>query len=137
LRARLSGNTHGMTRAVVFGVIASTPLVIGAIMGLRLRLPQRLLAMMLAFAAGALITALAFELFEHSYEQGGALPAGLGFAAGAIVFTTVSAWLDRRVEHPVGDSAGSAKWTRTRRATNGLPRRLPRATRRGSPCLQR
>jgi ZIP family zinc transporter len=98
-----------MTRAVVFGLIASTPLVVGAVLGLWLRLPQRLLAMMLAFAAGSLITALAFELFEHSYQRGGAVPAGLGFAAGAAVFTVVSAWLDRRVEAAAGDMAGSAK----------------------------
>jgi hypothetical protein len=30
-----------------------------------------MLAAMLAFAAGALITALAFELFEDAHEQGG------------------------------------------------------------------
>jgi ZIP family zinc transporter len=97
-----------MIRAVVFGAIASSALVIGAVLGVFVRLPQRLLAMLLAFAAGSLITALAFELFEDSYEQGGAVPAGIGFAAGAVVFTVVSSWLDRRVQHPA-DVAGSPK----------------------------
>ena len=97
-----------MTRALVIGAIASSALVIGAAIGVRFRLPQRLLAMLLAFAAGSLITALAFELFEDSYDHGGVVPAGLGFAAGAIVFTAVSAWLDRRVAHPA-DVAGSPK----------------------------
>jgi zinc transporter, ZIP family len=97
-----------MIRAAVFGIIASSALVIGAVIGIWLRLPQRLLAMLLAFAAGALITALAFELFEDSYEQGGAVAAGLGFAAGAVVFTAISSWLDRRVERAV-DPAGSPK----------------------------
>ncbi|MEJ3745927.1 zinc permease [Actinomycetes bacterium KLBMP 9797] len=110
-----------MTRAVVFGLIASTPLVIGAVLGLRLRLPQRLLAMMLAFAAGSLITALAFELFEHSYERGGAVPAGLGFAAGAAVFTVVSAWLDRQVEHRAGGQAGSPKLDTEAASTGPAP----------------
>src|SRR5918992_5384684 len=97
-----------MVRALVFGILASSALVIGAVLGVRLRLPQRLLAMLLAFAAGSLITALAFELFEHSYQQGGAVAAGIGFALGAVVFTVVSTWLDRRVQGG-GDPAGSAK----------------------------
>ncbi|HET8660164.1 MAG TPA: hypothetical protein VFM55_14340 [Micromonosporaceae bacterium] len=97
-----------MTRAAVFGVIASTALVLGALVGVRFKLPQRLLAMLLAFAAGSLITALAFELFEDSYRKGGAVPAAIGFAIGATVFTLVSAWLDRRVQ-AAAPAAGSAK----------------------------
>jgi zinc transporter, ZIP family len=107
-----------MLRAVVFGVIASSALVIGAVLGVLVRLPQRLLAMLLAFAAGALITALAFELFEDSYEQGGAVAAGIGFAAGAIIFTVISSWLDRRVERAV-DTAGSAKVDTNAASTEG------------------
>jgi len=95
-------------RALIFGVVASSALIIGAAIGVRFKLPQRLLAMFLAFAAGTLITALAFELFEESFDRGGVLPAGLGFAAGAVVFTLVSAWLDRKVETPA-DPAGSPK----------------------------
>jgi zinc transporter, ZIP family len=97
-----------MVRAALFGTIASSALIIGAFLGVRVRLPQRLLAMLLAFAAGSLITALAFELFEDSYEKGGAVAAAVGFAAGAVIFTVISAWLDRRVAHP-RNRAGSAK----------------------------
>ncbi|ANS80077.1 putative integral membrane protein [Serinicoccus hydrothermalis] len=51
-----------------------------------------MLAAMLAFASGALITALAFELFEDAHEQGGLWR--LGLIVGAVVFTFLSAWLD-------------------------------------------
>ncbi len=84
-----------MGQAVFYGVVASSPLILGAFLGLRFRLPERLLASVLAFASGALITALAFELFEDSYEQGGLWRAGLGMAVGAVVFTGLSAALDR------------------------------------------
>src|SRR5919112_1660370 len=84
-----------MGEALLFGAIASSALLIGAGIGLRARLPERLLAALLAFASGALITALAFELFEDSYEQGGLWRAGLGMAVGAVVFTVLSAALDR------------------------------------------
>jgi len=96
-----------MLRAVLFGVTASSALVIGAVLGTRVRMPQRLLAMLLAFAAGSLMTALAFELFEESYRQGGAVPSAIGFALGAGVFTAISAWLDRRVQRR--SRRGSAK----------------------------
>ena len=87
-----------MGAAWVFGAVASSALLIGAWIGLRARLPERLLAALLAFASGALITALAFELFEDSFEQGGLWRAGLGMVAGAVVFTTLSALLDRWAE---------------------------------------
>jgi ZIP family zinc transporter len=75
--------------------VASSALVVGAVVGNRVRIPKRVLAAMLAFAAGALITALAFELFENSYEQGGIWRAALGLLAGAVTFTLVSHRLDR------------------------------------------
>lgn len=64
-------------------------------MGVVWRPPRRLVAVALAFATGALISAVSFELFQESYHGGGALQAGLGFAAGALVFVVVDALLDR------------------------------------------
>ncbi len=83
-----------MGGAVAFGAIASSALIIGALVGGYVTVPKRVLASMLAFAAGALITALAFELFEESVEHGGIVRAALGLAAGAVVFTVLSARLD-------------------------------------------
>lgn len=84
-----------MTQALLFGLVASSALVMGAFAGGRVKLPKQLLAGMLAFASGALITALAFELFEDSYEQGGLWRAALGLVVGAAVFTVISHLLDR------------------------------------------
>jgi ZIP family zinc transporter len=95
--------------ALWFGVIASSALVIGAWVGSRIRLPKAVLAGMLAFAAGALITALAFELFEDAYEHGGIWRAALGLAAGAVVFTVLSAWLDRFARGDRPEQDGSEK----------------------------
>ena len=66
-------------------------------------------AEMLAFAAGSLITALAFELFEDSYEQGGLWRAALGLMIGALVFTVISHWLDKAAEGNRGPETGSEK----------------------------
>ncbi len=84
-----------MWTALLFGTVASSALLIGAAIGVRYQLPKRLLAILLSFAAGALVTALSFELFEDSYERGGIWRAGIGLLVGAIVFTVLSAMLDR------------------------------------------
>ncbi|GAA4964351.1 ZIP family metal transporter [Actinoplanes utahensis] len=95
--------------ALIFGLIASSALVIGALVGARFQLPKAVLAGMLAFAAGALITALAFELFEDAYEHGGIWRAALGLIAGAVVFTVLSSWLDRWAQAGRPDAQGSDK----------------------------
>jgi ZIP family zinc transporter len=95
--------------ALIFGVIASSALVIGALVGARIQLPKALLAAMLAFAAGALMTALAFELFEDAYEHGGIWRAAIGLIIGAAVFTVLSAWLDRYAQVGPEQEQGSEK----------------------------
>jgi ZIP family zinc transporter len=98
-----------MAESLTFGLIASSALVVGALVGGRLQMPKRVLAAMLAFAAGALITALAFELFEDSYEHGGLWRAALGLLVGASVFTVISQWLDRYARGNQGEEDGSEK----------------------------
>ena len=95
--------------ALIFGVIASSALVFGALLGAKVQLPKAVLAAMLAFAAGALITALAFELFEDAYEHGGIWRAAVGLIVGAVVFTALSAWLDRAAQGDREQPHGSEK----------------------------
>jgi ZIP family zinc transporter len=87
--------------AVLFGLAASSALVMGAAVGARWSLPKTITAVLLAFASGALISALAFELFEEAFHLGGAVHAGLGLLAGAATFVAADTLLDRYVS---GDS---------------------------------
>jgi ZIP family zinc transporter len=95
--------------SLIFGAIASSALILGAVAGVWIRLPKAVLAGMLAFAAGALITALSFELFEDAYEHGGIWRAALGLIVGATVFTFLSRWLDRLAQGRHAEAQGSEK----------------------------
>lgn len=88
-----------MGQAVLFAMIASSALVIGAGIGVRWRLPAGLTAWMLGFASGALITAVALELFLQAHEHGGPLYSAVAFLAGATVFVLVDSRLERRNRH--------------------------------------
>jgi ZIP family zinc transporter len=98
-----------MLEALVFGVVASSALLIGSVIGVTARIPERVLALLLAFASGALMSALAFELFEDAHEKSGAWVAGIAFVVGAAIFVAVDAWLDRRVAKAAGSGDASAR----------------------------
>ena len=85
-----------MLTALLYAVGASAPLAVGAVIGVRWQPPQRLVAAVLAYAAGALIVSTSFELFEPAYEGGGGWRAGTACIAGALVFVVADTWLDRR-----------------------------------------
>ena len=91
-----------MLSALLFGLVASSALVIGAVAGAYWTPPKPVLASALAFASGALITALSFDLFQESFERGGAWLSGLGLLAGAATFVAA----DRLLERYVGGSGG-------------------------------
>jgi zinc transporter, ZIP family len=89
-----------MWEAVLFGVLATSSLVAGGVLGSYWEAPKRVTGVMLAFASGAMVSALAFELFPEAVELGGVAPAGGGLLAGAAVFVVVNTWLDSRVAPP-------------------------------------
>ncbi len=82
-----------MLNALLFGLAASSALVIGAVAGAYWSPPQPLLAAALAFASGALVSALAFDLFEESFRAGGAWLSGIGLLGGAATFVVADVLL--------------------------------------------
>ncbi len=84
-----------MGQAILFAIIASSALVLGAAIGAWSRPPKQVTATLLAFASGALITAIAFELFAEAFDAH-AWRAALAFLAGATTFVVADRWLERR-----------------------------------------
>jgi zinc transporter, ZIP family len=86
-----------MGEAILFGLVASSALLIGGVIGSYVTPPKQVTGVLLAFASGALFSALAFELFSDAFELGGAWRSGIGLLAGGAVFVVVNTWLDSRV----------------------------------------
>lgn len=81
--------------AGLWGLLSGGALVLGAAVGFSIRLPKRVVAGVMAFGAGVLISALSFELVLEAYKQAGAGPAALGFAAGAVIYSAANALVAR------------------------------------------
>lgn len=77
-------------QAALWGLLSGSALLIGAAVGYFANLPQRLIAGVMAIGAGVLISAVAFELMDEAYRQGGFGPAASGLIAGAVVFTAAN-----------------------------------------------
>jgi ZIP family zinc transporter len=95
-----------MCLAFVWGAVAASSLVLGLVLGLVRSWPSRLIGLVLGFGAGALISAVSFELFEEGVAVGGAAAVGIGLGLGAVVYFVLA----RRVERlgPAGGSGGTA-----------------------------
>jgi zinc transporter, ZIP family len=85
-----------MLEAGLWGALAASSLVVGAIAGLALPVPRRWVALLVAFGSGALISALAFDLTEEAFAAGGPLAVAGGLAAGAATFFVGDQLLHRR-----------------------------------------
>ena len=93
-----------MLSAFIFGLVASSALVIGAVAGAYWTPPRPLIASALAFASGALITALAFDLFQESSSTAGVALLDR-VALGAAAFVVADEALDRYIKGGGGVSA--------------------------------
>ena len=111
-----------MLTAILFGLAASSALVIGAIVGSRWDPPREVTGVLLAFASGALISALAFELCEEAYHLGGAARSGLALLAGAAAFVAADTWLDRKVTGKAGPEQREVTQEAAAQAAGGTQR---------------
>ena len=88
--------TGGALEAGFWGMVAGSALVVGALIGFFLAVPQRLIAAVMAFGAGVLVSVLSFDLMDEAYRQGGFVATGAGFLAGALIYTAADIYVSRR-----------------------------------------
>jgi ZIP family zinc transporter len=82
--------------AFVWGLVASSSLLIGSVLALRVSVSRLMLGLVMAFGAGVLISAVAFELVEDAFEESKLLSdVAIGLFAGCAVFSIGDAIIDR------------------------------------------
>jgi zinc transporter, ZIP family len=86
-------------QAGLWGLLAGSALVLGAAVGCLVAVPRRLIAAVMAFGSGVLISALSFELMDEAYRAGGFAATAAGFLAGAAVYTAANVYISRRGAH--------------------------------------
>jgi ZIP family zinc transporter len=85
-----------MGEAFFWGAVAASSLVVGAVIALVAPIHKRLLGLVMAFGAGVLISAVAFDLTEEaSNTADGPGTVALGLAAGAVAFYVGDGLIDR------------------------------------------
>jgi ZIP family zinc transporter len=97
-----------VTAALGWGALASSSLVIGALLGLLRTWPDRLVGIVLAFGAGALISAVSFDLAQEGARAGDVGFLGAGLALGAMTYFALNRMLGRRSRGRHGTGAGTA-----------------------------
>jgi zinc transporter, ZIP family len=85
-----------MLSALAWGALASSSLVAGALLAGARAWPSRQIGMVLAFGAGALISAISFELAGEGIEVGSVQAVAVGLGAGAIVYFLLDGWIAMR-----------------------------------------
>jgi len=75
-----------MVAALGWGALAASSLVLGALLALSRRWPTRQVGLVLAFGAGALISAVSFELAAEGLRVGSLGATAVGLGIGALVY---------------------------------------------------
>jgi ZIP family zinc transporter len=83
-------------QAGLWGALAGGALVIGAALAWFVNIPQKLIAGVMAFGSGVLISALSFELMDVAYKTGGFGSTSAGFLGGAAIYTFANIYLSHR-----------------------------------------
>lgn len=82
--------------AVGWGLVVAASLIAGALVAVRITLPERVAATVSAFGGGVLLGAVALELVPEADQQAGLGITACGMLAGTVVFVGADFWLSRR-----------------------------------------
>ncbi len=84
-----------MLAATIYGLLASAGFLVGVAIGLVVSPPRRVIASVVAFGSGVLVSALTFELMEEAAAEG-SVPFTLGgFLLGALIYVVADVGLER------------------------------------------
>jgi zinc transporter ZupT len=106
-----------LVKALIFGLLASSGFVIGTATGLFTSPPRTLVAAVIAFGSGILVSALTFDLMMEAFEAGSTAYVIGGFLIGPLIYVTIDYFLERAAaespkrEGPSGRQAGRREHT--------------------------
>ncbi|MGY1744738.1 ZIP family metal transporter [Blastococcus sp. SYSU D00695] len=83
-------------QAGLWGLLGGAALVLGAAIAWFVRVPAGVIASVMAFGSGVLISAVAFDLVAEAADTGGLGPTAVGFLGGALAYLGANALLARR-----------------------------------------
>jgi ZIP family zinc transporter len=95
-----------MVSAVGWGAIAASSLVLGAVLGVVRDWKARLVGLVLAFGAGALVSGVSFELAQEGLDVGDPGTLAIGLAAGALTYYVADGVVERIGGRGGGAAAG-------------------------------
>ncbi|MDB5263360.1 MAG: zinc/iron permease [Adhaeribacter sp.] len=105
--------------AGLWGLLAGSALLLGAVIGYYASVSQRVIAGIMAFGSGVLISALSLELMDEAFRQGGFDATAIGFLSGAVIFTLAN-WLLARQGARHRKRSGSQQPTETQASGSGM-----------------
>jgi ZIP family zinc transporter len=85
--------------AAVYGILASSGLLVGALIGLLSTPPRRLVAAVTAFGSGVLVSVLTLDLMGDAFALGSPAFVIVGFLVGALLFVGADVLLERVAAH--------------------------------------
>ncbi|MFC7370564.1 ZIP family metal transporter [Fictibacillus iocasae] len=88
-----------MLQAALWGAVAGSAVLLGAVAGVTMNMPKKWIAWIMAFGTGVLIGAVSFELLTEAAEQSSLKIAAAGFLSGAAIFTLMDYILSRSGGH--------------------------------------
>jgi len=119
--------TSPLLLAGLAGLLSGLSLVVGSLVAWFVKVPRELVALVMAFGAGVLISALAFDLVDEATSSGGFVPTISGFVVGAVVYVVLDQLLEHggfrhkrhRHHHDAGSNNSSNSATTTRGGGSG------------------
>jgi ZIP family zinc transporter len=86
--------------AGLWAALGQSALIVGALLVARFRLltEPRWLGLVMAFGAGALISAVTTDLIVEAYDEAGRAATGAGLLIGSVGYYALTEWLNRRAE---------------------------------------
>jgi ZIP family zinc transporter len=122
--------SHGgdvVLAALLWGLAAASSLAVGAALGAIRPWPDHVIGAVLAFGAGALVSAVSVDLaLAGLREAGGLTPVAIGLAVGAVLFFVGDAAIDRLAERraSMAGTAGSGTSLALGAFLDGLPENM-------------
>lgn len=104
-------SSHTIFESLLWGFIASIPLVIGCTVALFVSLPKSIIGAIMAFGSGVLVVALTFSLVEEAFSLSQLIPpVVIGFILGGVSYSVANHILDRKSKSKSnGTSSGTVR----------------------------